>query len=188
MNTTPTWLYEKNGHRKEALSETHVRDLIASGVIDGKTLVWSQGFPNWTPLAETALAMHLPVIQEPPPLPSALIGNGVVWVLAFAPLIGLLLRAMIAGAMSSSEYTVEYETAQAINSGQYWYVTALLNVGLSCWDLNRLKHAGVATASFGRLVFIVPVYLWKRAKTLHLSPACFWVWIVTFLISIFVKM
>lgn len=183
-----TWIYEKNGQRHGGVSEAVIQELIEHGMIDGKTLVWSQGFPDWMPLVETVLAVHLVTSTEPPPLPSSKIGNGVVWVLAFAPVIGLLLRAMIAGAMATNAYTVEYETAQAINGGHYWYVTVLLNLGLSGWDLSRLKKAGVDTVAYGKMVFVVPVYLWKRAKSLRQSPACFWVWITTFVLSFFVTM
>jgi len=188
MNTTTTWVYEKNGQRKGAVSESVILGLIEDGTIDGKTLVWAQDFPDWMPLSETILARHLPVSHEPPPLPSAKIGNGLVWVLAFAPMIGLFLRAMIAGAMSASEYTVDYEVAQAINGGHYWYVTVLLNLGLSGWDLSRLKKAGVDTSAYGKMVFVVPVYLWKRTKSLHQSPACFWIWITMFVLSLFVTL
>ena len=41
----------------------------------------------------------------------------------------------------------------------------------------------VATA-FGKLVFIVPVYLWKRAKALQQRPAYFWVWMILFVLTL----
>jgi len=35
------------------------------------------------------------------------------------------------------------------------------------------------------VVFLVPVYLWMRAKHLNQSPSYFWVWIVLFFLTAF---
>lgn len=47
-------------------------------------------------------------------------------------------------------------------------------------DERRLRRAGVDTSRFGKIVFIVPVYLWKRAIALNQTPAYFWTWIALF--------
>ncbi|MGU6909278.1 DeoR family transcriptional regulator [Salmonella enterica subsp. enterica serovar Sandiego] len=49
-----------------------------------------------------------------------------------------------------------------------------------CWylDERRLRKAGVDTTTFGKLAWLVPFYLWRRAKTLGQKPAYFWVWLV----------
>ncbi|AOX99268.1 DUF4339 domain-containing protein [Jeongeupia sp. USM3] len=178
------WHYEQHGRRHGAVAETAIRTLIEQGQLDGHTLVWSPGLSSWMPLAETELAGLLQNRQVPPALPGARISQAAVWTLAFAPLIGVMLAAMIAGARAASEYTVDAEVAQALRDNQYWYVTLLLNVGLSCWDLHRLKQAGVDTASFGKKVFIVPVYLWQRARALNQRPIHFWCWIATFVFAL----
>lgn len=67
--------YEKNGQRIGAISATEIGALIQNRTIDGKTLVWSQGLADWTPLAETDLAVHLRQASAPPALPATRIGN-----------------------------------------------------------------------------------------------------------------
>jgi hypothetical protein len=36
----------------------------------------------------------------------------------------------------------------------------------------------VDTTTFGKLAWLVPFYLWRRAKTLGQKPAYFWVWLL----------
>jgi hypothetical protein len=109
------------------------------------------------------------VAREPdtPALPSHKISNVAVGFLCVAPLLGFLLEAMVAGAMSSSEFTLDQEVTTALQTNKYWYITVLLNIGLSLWDCKRLEKAGVDTEGFGKTALIVPVYLWKRAKSLQ---------------------
>lgn len=179
------WFYEKNGQRLALPTGSDLQRLIETGTIHGQTLVWKQGLPNWSPLADTALAAFLqPAASLSPPLPAKAIGNGLIWILAFAPVLGLMLEAMVAGMAASSAYSVDAEVAQALHTNQYWYLTVLLNIGLCLWDEKRLKQAGIDTTAFGKLVFIVPVYLWKRAKALQQRPAYFWVWMILFVLTL----
>ncbi len=59
------WYYAENGQRKGPIEEAQLRDLANQGVIDGRTLVWTQGMANWAALAETTLGASLGL---PPPL------------------------------------------------------------------------------------------------------------------------
>ncbi|MBO2975419.1 DUF4339 domain-containing protein [Burkholderia pseudomallei] len=179
-----TWHYEKDGRRLGPVSDDEIRRLIQERVITLSTLVWKQGFVDWHTLADTDLAAHLETSSMPPVLPTAKISNAIVWILALAPIIGLMLQAMLAGALAPTEDMAGLAGELAVKSGQYWWITLLLNVGLSWFDERRLKRAGVDTSQFGKLVFVVPVYLWKRAKSLHQSPAYFWTWVVLFVISL----
>lgn len=106
--------------------------------------------------------------------------NTIVWILAFAPIIGAILESMLAAALAPDSDFAGLAAEVALKAGTYWWITLLLNVLLSVLDDQRLKRAGVDTSTFGRLAFLVPVYLWKRAKALNQSPAYFWVWIVCF--------
>lgn len=175
-----TWHYEQNGQRLGPVSNDDIRRLIHQRMIMAGTLVWKQGFTDWTPLRDTELVAHLETSTMPPALPAARISNVVVWLLAVAPVIGFILEAMIAGAMAPTEDMAEIAGALAVKTGQYWWVTLALNIGLSLLDERRLKRAGVDTSRFGKMVFAVPVYLWKRAKSLNQSPAYFWTWMVLF--------
>lgn len=114
-----------------------------------------------------------------PSIHASRISNKVVWILAFAPLLGLILEGLVAGALSPNEYYAE----QAMASSKYWYISLILNIGLCLLEESRLKKAGVDTSSFGKLVFIVPVYLWNRSKALNQSPAYFWTWIALFVFA-----
>jgi hypothetical protein len=105
----------------------------------------------------------------------------VVWILAFAPIIGLLIKSFLVGATADDPANID--VLDVLRSGEFWYVTLILNIGLSMLDLKRLKQAGVDTKSFGKLVCIVPVYLWKRAKSLEQGPAYFWVWLAAFVLT-----
>jgi hypothetical protein len=100
--------------------------------------------------------------------------------LAVAPLIGMAMEAMLAGALAPTDELAGLAGQIAVRTGQYWWVTLALNIGLSLLDERRLKRAGVDTSQFGKLVFIVPVYLWKRAKSLNQTPSYFWTWLALF--------
>ena len=80
----------------------------------------------------------------------------------------------------------DYEFEVAMSEHRYWYITLILNIGLGILDERKLKAAGVDTNDFGKMVFIVPVYLWKRAKALSQGPAYFWTWMGAFLVTMFV--
>ncbi|RAS08995.1 hypothetical protein DFO50_1421, partial [Microvirgula sp. AG722] len=40
--------------------------------------------------------------------------------------------------------------------------------------------------AFGKLVLLVPVYLWKRAQSLRQRPAYFWTWLGLFGLSLLI--
>jgi hypothetical protein len=68
MSTETQWFYASGGTRQGPVSESTLRTLIASGAVDARTLVWTQGMPNWRPLGETPLGGILHA--TPPPLTS----------------------------------------------------------------------------------------------------------------------
>lgn len=111
--------------------------------------------------------------------PTVAVSNTVVWILAFAPLIGLILESLVAGVLAQNEY----EAAHAMATSKYWYISLILNIGLSAGEDARLKQDGVDTSSFGKYFFLVPVFLWKRAKAFNQSPAYFWTWIGMFVLT-----
>jgi hypothetical protein len=89
------------------------------------------------------------------------IPGGVVWTLAFAPFIGYALELWTAG-LNGMSFDEAYD---AVSGGQYWFITLLLNIALGYLDERRLRKAGVDTITFGKLAWLVPFYLWRRAKT-----------------------
>lgn len=113
--------------------------------------------------------------------PGVAVDNGVVWILAFAPLIGYLLEYIVAYAVNGNGWLAEL----AMRGNRYWYVTLLLNIGLSLLDERRLEKFGSDTSKFKGMVWIVPVYLYQRAKALNHNLAYFITWIVCFVLVIF---
>lgn len=113
--------------------------------------------------------------------PRVMVDNGVVWVLAFAPLIGYFFEYIVAYVVSDSEFQAE----MAMQESSYWFITLLLNVGLSFLDEKRLEKAGCDTNKFKGMVWLVPVYLYQRAQALHHSLAYFITWLVCFALIMF---
>ena len=108
------------------------------------------------------------------------INKTLVWILAFAPIIGSILESIFAYIIHGNEYSA----AAAVSKGYYFWVTIALNISLCIFDEQNLKKLGIDTSQFGS-AFLVPVYLFKRAKVLnHNPPAYFIVWIVCFTISL----
>ena len=99
------------------------------------------------------------------------VSNKIVWVLAFAPIIGTFVAQAIA-------FGVGYP------GSEFPFITILLNVGLSIADEKQLKNAGHNTKGMGFWVFLVPVYLFVRASRLKQKPFYAIVWIVSFLIAL----
>lgn len=53
----------------------------------------------------------------------------------------------------------------AVSEGQYWFISLILNIALGYLDERKLRKSGVDTATFGWLAWLIPVYLWRRAKS-----------------------
>jgi hypothetical protein len=172
--TSTVWYHEDRGVRSEGKTEAELIALIRAKHLLADHRVWAKGMPDWVPVHDTALANYLEA-DAPPPIAGDRINNTVVWFLAFAPLIGYFMEWFIAGAMHGKS-GAEYAMADA----RYWYVTVVLNVVLSLWDERRLQQAGHSTKEFRGFLFLVPVYLYQRAKYLKQSVAYFTVWLVCF--------
>ena len=163
-----TWHVEIAGTRQGPMSADQVRQFIASGKLNRKSLAWYTGAPDWQPLSSTEFAAAF--ADTPPPLSGSAIPNGLVWTLAFAPLIGAFLGGLLAGMMRMSP-------------NSFWWVTLVLNIGLSLADEKRLKAAGHDTVKMGA-AWIVPVYLYKRAQVLSQSLSYFYAWVICFVVSL----
>lgn len=179
METEQTWYYETNGKRLGPISETEIVDLITNGTLNAESAVWKRGMKDWEKLEDSELKQFL-YKNTPPPLRGSAVKNSIVWFLAFAPIIGKVFESWIAYSVNDSELVAE----MAYRSNKYFWVTLILNVGLCYLDSKRLAKAGHDTSAFGAWAFVVPVYLFKRAKALRQSPAYFWVWLVAFIFAL----
>lgn len=162
------WHYEENGKKLGPVSSAKIKELIKSGqTIHRFTHVWQNGMPDWKKAEDTELAQYF---EGPPPLSGDAVNNTIVWILAFAPIIGGVLEAFLSGL---------FHTKSALLA----FVTIALNIGLSILDEKKLNAAGHNTEALGLgSAWLVPVYLYKRAKALKHNMAYFIVWIVTILL------
>lgn len=169
------WFYESAGERKGGISQAEIVCMITGGLLPRGTAVWRKGFPDWMKVDSTELNTHFGV-ECPPPLSGEHVNNTLVWVLAFAPFLGYLLECFIAGMFISSTN----RALDAVGDGKFFFVTVALNIALSFYDEKKLKLAGHNTDKFSGMVWLVPVYLFQRAKALNQNMAYFIVWMVTF--------
>ncbi|AJJ10326.1 hypothetical protein CH64_2076 [Yersinia rohdei] len=174
------WHYEKNGIRHDGITEEEMMERVKRGELTASTLVWKPGMSDWQPLSTTPLTVALAHCITPPALPGHRIPGGVVWTLAFAPFIGYALELWTVG-LSGMGFEEAYD---AVSGGQYWFITLLLNISLGYLDERRLRKAGVDTTAFGKLAWLVPFYLWRRAKSLGQKSAYFWVWLVMLFLTL----
>lgn len=175
-STSKIWYYESNGDRVGPVTEAELSDLIKSNILFSSSLVWKEGFGSWVNIAETDLKKYLDT-KSPPPLAGDKVNNTVAWVLAFAPIIGYLLQYFIAGVLWGDNFQQ--------NVDSIWYVTLVLNVVLGIIDERKLDKAGHSTNKLRGWVWLVPVYLYQRAKLLKQSLSYFVVWLVCFFIVLF---
>lgn len=179
-NNDQTWFYEQRGERKGPVSEQTIITMIHEKIISHGSHVWQKGFPDWLLVENTNLRVHLDN-DTPPPLSGERVDNSIVWILAFAPVIGYFLEWMVAYSRSGGVDLVAW--IDMANS-KYWFITLILNIGLSMYDERKLKKAGHDTARFKGFVWIVPVYLYKRAKYTKQSLAYLYVWIASFVLVV----
>lgn len=114
QSSTNQWFYEEKGERKGGVSEQAMVELIRAGHLGYGSSVWVHGFTEWTKLENTPLRQHLQ--NAPPPLAGGQVSNTLVWVLAFAPIIGDLMEWFVAGALNGREAAAE----RAMENASYW--------------------------------------------------------------------
>lgn len=163
------WHYEKNGQRIGPIGSEQLSDLIKNDVITRETAVWREGFIEWTAAFNTELKDSFDN-TVPPPLPSIYVDNTLIWVLAFAPILGIFLTNFIEGL-----------TSGRIQADNLWFVVIILNIVLSEMDAKKLLAAGVDTGKFRSMTWLVPVYLFQRAKALKHEMYYFIAWILCFI-------
>ena len=171
------WFYEEGGVRKGGISEIELIDLIQAGKLGYGSVVWRKGFPEWIPLENTELKNHL---SAPPPLTGMHINNTLLWILAFAPIIGTILEWALAYTIHNNSFSA----GLAMKANKYWFISLGLNIGLCYYDERRLKNAGIDTAKFKGWIWLVPVYIFQRTKILKQKYPAFIVWIVCFIFVI----
>ena len=166
--TGSEWHYELNGARLGPVKHSEILSLISSSKLARGSYVWKKGMGDWATLDSTVFSSQFS--DSPPPLTGEAIDNTLVWFLAFAPVLGVFVAGLLAGAMHKS-------------IGNFWWVTLVLNIGLSIVDEKKLQKAGHNTEKMGS-AWLVPVYLFNRAKVLKQNNAYFIIWVVLFCLSL----
>jgi hypothetical protein len=178
-NTQQSWYYENRGSRIGAISEPEMIYLIKTRKLDYGSIVWRQGFVDWMPIESTELKIHL---SGPPPITGTNVNNTLIWLVAFAPIMGNLLEGMVAYLVVGN-----YDTAMSdMHNQKYWYITLALN-SLLCWlDEKYLARAGINTDKFNSILvyFLVPFYIIKRTKVLKQSYIHFIVWVAALIVTV----
>lgn len=175
--TAESWFYDDAGQRLGPVSTEEMESLISKGKIQRGTAIWRRGFSEWTNAEDSELAGLLNEVG-PPPLSGEHVDNSIVWILAFAPLIGILLQGLVLGIA----YPSEDQALVALRTGEMWYITPLLNIALAIADERKLTKAGHDTSRFSAWCWLVPVYLYQRHMALRQDISYFVTWMVCFFI------
>ena len=170
-----SWFYAYKGEQRGSISEPEMEKLLKEKQLSKDSLVWREGFSDWLKLENTELEQYLDK-TTPPPLTGDATDNKVVWILAFAPIIGFFLEFVVAYMYFANEYRAE----EAVYNGNLFFITVVLNVALGYWDESRLRKGGFDTGSFKSIVWLVPVYLFKRTQALGHKKHYFITWLVCF--------
>lgn len=178
------WFYENDGKRIGPVSNAEMIRLIASSIVTSGRPVWREGMVDWLSIEATELREHLN-FSEPPPLSGDQVNNTVVWLLACAPLLGYFLEGIVAIVISEIDGSGEFGAELAMENVQYWYVTLVLNIALAYWDESRLRTAGHDAGRFKGLTWLVPFYLFQRARATNQNLSYFIVWIALFVTVVF---
>lgn len=169
-NEVKEWYYAMNGERIGAISKSKLITLYKTEKIFLGTKVWKNGMPDWVELRETDLVQER---NSPPPLKGNDIDNTLVWILAFAPIIGTIIEYLISGTIG--------ETSSIL-----WKISICINTILCIFDERKLKKAGYNTKELMLwAIFLVPVYLFRRAYLLKQKSGYAIVWCLTFAILLF---
>lgn len=72
MDSAPWYYVNADRQRQGPVPAATIRDLAAAGAVNGRTLVWRQGMPQWQPLEQAAAELGItltPSFPQPPPAP-----------------------------------------------------------------------------------------------------------------------
>jgi hypothetical protein len=174
------WHYEERGERRGPVAEPAIAQLIKEGKLSYGNMVWKKGLQGWIKLEYSDLKVHL-IDDQPPPLTGDMINNTLAWVLAFAPVLALIIEYMLPGEL----YYPEGAIWPALRSVHRWYVILPLNIGLAYCDVMRLSKDGHKIDKFKWMTPFVPLYLYERSEFLKQNKAYFITWIVCLVIYVF---
>lgn len=95
------------------------------------------------------------------------VNNTVVWFIAFMPIIGSIIEGVVGAALHEPV-------------GNFWWITVVCNIILCSIDLSLINEIYPGMSIIKAWVWLVPVYLYRRAKILKQNLSYFTVWLVAF--------
>lgn len=168
----PSWHYERGGQRVGPVSENELHRLLSLGEITRDTLVWSSSVgASFVRLGDTVLA---PPMTQPPALPASRVDDTLAWGLAALPLGAALLQRA---------------TESTSTSLWGWPLGTFTVCTLMCLvDEKRVARSGNAapSARLATWVWLVPVYLFQRARALRGPKHYVWAWVASLVASLLV--
>lgn len=91
------WFYSRSGKRLGPFNGAQIRNLITEGSLGPNSLVWCEGMADWISARQSALRPLFGAVIDPPPLIAENVNNnGIVWTIAFAPIIVVFLSGWVA--------------------------------------------------------------------------------------------
>lgn len=119
-----------------------------------------------------ATGVGTPLVETSPVLDRSAADPWLAWLIALAPLLGVL----VALGLSTVSGALAYSSG---------FVTLGLNIGLTVWDERRLRRDGlIGDGLLGWAILFIPVYLFKRQRALGQTMAIPAVWVCTFAIAL----
>jgi GYF domain 2 len=74
-NRPMQWYYSSNGQQLGPVSDTEFEALVRVGTVTTQSLVWREGFPNWTPYTHPGSGALVSTSPTPPPVDAARCGE-----------------------------------------------------------------------------------------------------------------
>jgi len=140
-----------------------------------------QVIPPFFPHSSERDSQQIDIVNPLQPEKHEKITNTYLWLLAFAPLIGLILEGCI---FLLTLNKLEMNDDSIVYEGNLWFITLFLNIGLSWLDERQLAKVGLNTSEFKGLIWLVPVYIYIRCKNTNSSLAPFVIWMIAFALGL----
>jgi len=180
------WHYTHKGNQTGPVPREEIERLVKFGYLDSSAYVWQVGTPDWLPLSQSTFD----AAPKTPPLASHLVTNGIVWTLAFLPLIYAVFDAVIIQmraqrALQGDIGALTSMLANPNDSGVPIFVYWVINIALCFWDQTKVEKAGYPSNSWLLVaILFVPAYLFVRAKAVNDTPYYGFVWLACFALSV----
>lgn len=101
-----------------------------------------------------------------------IVNNTFIWILALAPILTTIIELILSSGQGLGPASI--------------VIAVVFNTLFAVLDEGAVKKAGFESSNLAWAIFLVPVYIWKRATITKQSRAYFWVWIGCFVLDIFI--